>query len=152
MNIQRITNPDDFCRMIDDLEVLFSQEDITSGHQLLKHNAETIKASFGHTQLLNWDLFVWGHEDNHHYDSCIIFYNDKNAKFGKRIFSEFLWLSKNPKVGYKLFKTAVEFARKQKFEFISMSTVVKHPKHSKTKSFYEKMGFLKDSETYISKL
>jgi hypothetical protein len=152
MSIQRITNPVDFCCLIDDLGGLFSIEDISSGHQLLKHNAETIKASFGHAQLLNWDLFVWGNKNNNHYDSCIMFYNDKSAKFGSRIFSEFLWLSKNPKVGYKLFKTAVDFARKQNFEFISMSTVVKHPKHEKIKSFYEKMGFLKDSETYISKL
>jgi hypothetical protein len=29
---------------------------------------------------------------------------------------------------------------------------VKHPKHEKIKSFYEKLGFLKDSENYISKL
>lgn len=138
--------------MIDDLDELFFEENSCSGHLFLKHNAQTIKSSFGQTPILNWDLFVWGHEENDKFDSCIIFFNDKSPKFGTRIFSEFLWLSKNPKVGYSLFNTAVKFARKNKFEYITMSTVVSHPKHEKVKSFYEKMGLLKDSETYISKL
>jgi len=152
MKIQRITNPTDFCRLIDDLSELFSEEDSHSGHTLLRHNAETIKASFGHAQLLNWDLFVWACENGGKFDSAIMFFNEKSPKFGARIFSEFLWLSKNPKAGYKLFSAAVKFARQNKFDYISMSTVTSHPKHEKIKSFYQKMGFLKDSETYISKL
>jgi hypothetical protein len=152
MSIHRITNPKEFNQLIDDMNCLFSFENGNSGHQLLQHNPDVIKASFGHVQILNWDLFVWGHKTGSRYDSCIMFFNDKNAKFGVAIFSEFLWLSKNPKVGYKLFKTACDFARSKKFEYISMSTVVNHPKHEKIKSFYSKMGFLKDSEIYISKL
>jgi hypothetical protein len=152
MKIQRITNPVDFCRLIDDMGVLFEKEDLHSGHRLIKHDPETIKASFGHVQILNWDLFVWAHESNGKFDSCIMFLNDKNAKFNERIFSEFLWLSKNPKVGYSLFKTAVQFARNHNFNYIVMSTVASHEKHEKIKSFYQKMGFLKDSENYISKL
>lgn len=152
MKIKRITNPDDFCRLIDDLDELFFDENSHSGHIFLKHNAQTIKSSFGHPSILTWDLFVWGHEQNGKFDSCIIFFNEKSVKFGTKIFSEFLWLSKNSKVGYSLFNTAVKFARKNKFDYITMSTVVSHPKHEKVKSFYETMGFLKDSETYISKL
>ncbi len=152
MKIQRITNPVDFCRLIDDLSELFSEEDSHSGHVLLRHNAQSIKASFGHAQLLKGDLFVWAHEQDYKFDAAIMFFNEKSPKFGTRIFSEFLWLSKNPKIGYKLFNTSVKFARENKFDYISMSTVVSHPKHEKIKSFYEKMGFLKDSEIYISKL
>jgi len=152
MKIQRITNPVDFCWLIDDMQILFEKEDSHSGHRLIKHDAETIKASFGHVQILNWDLFVWGNESDGKFDSCIIFFNEKSAKFNKKIFSEFLWLSKNPKAGYALFRTAVAFARKNNFDYVVMSTVVAHEKHEKIKSFYKKMGFLKDSETYISKL
>lgn len=152
MSVKRITNPVEFGRLIDDLYSLFLIENTESGHQLLAHNPETIKASYGHPAILTWDVFVWGHEENEKFDAGIIFINDKNAKFGEQIFTEFLWLSKNPKVGYKLFREAIKFAKSKKFKYVSMSTVVKHPSHERVKSFYTSMGFLKDSETYICKL
>lgn len=152
MKIKRITNPAEFNRLADDMKELFLEEDSNSGHAFLQHDIEVIKSSFSHTSILNWDLFVWAHEENNKFDSCIVFFNEKSSKFGVKLFSEFMWLSKNPKVGYALFSTAVKFARKNKFEYIVMSTVVSHPKHEKIKSFYQKMGFIKDSETYISKL
>ena len=33
-----------------------------------------------------------------------------------------------------------------------MNTAVKHPKHKRIGKFYERMGFLKDSISYIAKL
>lgn len=33
-----------------------------------------------------------------------------------------------------------------------MNRVMKHPKSHKVARFYEKMGFVKDSETYIAKI
>ena len=54
--------------------------------------------------------------------------------------------------GFKLLSTAIKFARKKEFKYIIMSTVVKHPKSEKISRFYERMGFLKDSITYIAKL
>lgn len=152
MNIKRITNPTEFNQLIDDLDHLFHDENLHCGHKFLIHNADFIKKSFSHVSILAWDLFVWAHKNNEKFDSCIMFFNDKNAKFGENIFSEFLWLSKNPKTGYSLFRTAVNFARKNDFKLISMSTVVSHPKHEKVKNFYKKMGLLPDSITYIGKL
>jgi hypothetical protein len=152
MSIKRITNPLEFNQLIDDLHSLFLQEDLNEGHQFLKHSPEMIKTCFSHSQILAWEMFVWANKNGDSFDAAIMFANDKNPKFNTRIFSEFLWLSKNPKVGYKLFKTAVDFAKQKDFGLLAMSTVVKHPKHEKIKSFYEKMGLLKDSETYICKL
>ncbi len=152
MSIKRITNPVEFGKLIDDLYILFKEEDVSGGHQLLSHNAETIKSCYGHSALLAWDVFVWGNETNGKFDAGIIFLNEKSVKFGCVIFSEFLWLSRNPRVGYKLFKTATSFAKAKGFKTLCMSTVVKSPKHEKVKSFYNRIGLLKDSETYICKL
>lgn len=152
MSIKRITNPDEFNELIDRLDHIFDFENKNHGHALLIHDAESIKASFSHSSILAWDLFVWANKENGQFDSCIMFVNDKNPKFGKKIFSEFLWLSKNKKMGYSLFKKAVSFAMKNGFEFISMSTVKSHPKHKNVKSFYEKIGLLEDTITYIGKL
>lgn len=152
MSIKRIVSADEFNTVIDDLELLFSKENSHHGHQLLAHDKECIKRSFAHSSILAWDLFVWANETNGKFDAIIAFVNEKNPKFNAVIFSEFLWLSKNPKVGYRLFKTAIDFARNKGFEFISMNTVTKHPSHEKIKRFYLKMGLLKDSETYIGKL
>lgn len=152
MSIKRITNPEEFGKVIDDLYSLFVDEDKHSGHRLLLHDPQMIKNCFGHTSILNWDFYCWANKTSDSYDAIICFINDKNPKFGEKIFSEFLWLSKNPKIGYKLFSTAMKFARENEFKIVAMSTVVQHPKHEKIKSFYNKMGFLKDSETYIAKL
>lgn len=152
MSIKRITNPVEFCELIDDLDDLFEYENGHQGHKFLSHSADSIKSSFAYAPILAWDLFVWANKENGKFDSCIMFANEKNPKFGQKIFSEFLWLSKNPKTGLVLFKTATKFARKNDFEFISMSTVTSHPKHEKVKSFYEKIGLVKDTVTYIGKL
>ena len=152
MSIKRITNPEEFGQVIDDLYALFKDEDKHSGHQLLRHDPQMIKKCFSHVSILTWDLFCWANKTNNSYDAIICFVNDKNPKFGEKIFSEFLWLSKNPKIGYKLFSTAMKFARENEFKIVAMSTAVQHPKNENIKSFYNKMGFLKDSEIYIAKL
>jgi hypothetical protein len=150
--LKRIVNPNEFNQLLDDLSELFDSADKTEGHALLSHDKDSIKANYSHASILAWDLFVWGNKTNNKFDAVIAFVNDKNAKFGKRIFHEFLWLSKNPKVGYKLFSEACKFARQHDFEYMAMNTVVKNPSHEKVKSFYIKMGLVKDSETYICKL
>jgi hypothetical protein len=152
MSIKRITNPEEFCQVIDDLHSLFHMENVNQGHFFLPASPESIKLAFGHTVILAWDFFVWASKTNGKFDAAIMFINDKNVKFGKKIFSEYAWVSKNPHAGYKLLQTAIKFARQMEFEIMMMGTMVNHPKHEKIKSFYNKMGFLKDSETYICKL
>ena len=103
--------------------------------------------------LLVWDFFVWANLNVHHkFDSMIAFVNHKNEKFGEEIFTEYLWLSKNPKVGYKLLAKALKFAKEKEFKFIVMNCVMAHPKAEKLARFYKKMGFVKDSESYIAEL
>jgi GNAT superfamily N-acetyltransferase len=150
--IKRILDPDQFKRLIDDMSELFAAEDSVNGHALVTHNKESIKANFAHPALLAWDFFVWGHEERGKFDAMIAFFKNKDPKFGEEIFCEFLWLSKNPKVGYQLFRTAKDFAREDGFKFIIMNTVVKNPSHEKLKHFYQNLGFIKDSESYIARL
>lgn len=150
--IKRITNEEELCQVADELYDAFSYEDEHHGHYFLKHDIKTIKSNFANKHLLAWDMFVWANKTNEKYDAVIAFINDKSIKFNTQIFSEFLWLSKNPKVSFKLLKTAVEFAREKDFEFIQMSMVTKHHSPEKLRRVYEKLGFIKDSETYIAKL
>jgi hypothetical protein len=147
--IKRITNPEEFRLMINDLNNLFSEE---KGHLFLDHDAESIKRFFSNQIILNWDFFVWANFNGENYDAMIAFTNEKSVKFNCKLFNEYLWLSKNPKVGYRLFREAIKFAREKDFKYILMSTVTNNPKHEKIKNFYKKMGFLKDTETYIAKL
>lgn len=150
--VKRVTNPEEFNQLLDDIFNLFEIENSDSGHFFLKHNKETIKSTYSHKSILAWDFFVWGNKTNNKFDAVIAFVNDKNAKFGERIFHEFVWLSKNPKVGYKLFKQAMDFARDNEYKYLVMNTAVKHPMHNKVKAFYTKMGLIKDSESYICKI
>ena len=150
--IKRIVNPIEFNSVIDDLNDLFHDENFKNGHIFLEHNKESIKGFFSNQIILNWDFFVWANFNGEKYDAMIAFTNEKSVKFNCKLFCEYLWLSKNPKIGYRLFKEGVKFAREKEYKYILMSTVTQHPKHEKIKNFYKKMGFLKDAETYIAKL
>lgn len=150
--IKRILDPKDFKNLMDDMDDLFAFENKEQSH-FLPHNTEYIVNAFGDKSLLAWDFFVWAnYNDEGKFDAMIAFLNNKNEKFGEEIFLEYLWLSKNPRVGQKLLGTAMKFARKKEFKYVMMSCVEAHPKSRKVAKFYEKMGFIKDSETYIAKL
>tara|TARA_R110001606_G_scaffold377197_1_gene536149 strand:+ start:803 stop:1261 length:459 start_codon:yes stop_codon:yes gene_type:complete len=151
--IKRILDPEEFKALLDDIDTLFKEENKVNGHALVEHNKEYIFNAFGNKSILAWDFFVWGHKnESNKFDAMIAFLNHKNEKFGKEIFSEYLWLSKNPRVGRKLLAKAISFAKEKEFEYVVMSCVEAHPKSKKVAHFYEKMGFIKDSETYIAKL
>ena len=151
--IKRLTSPQDFNKCITDLSDLFESENKKQGHYFLKHDKGHIINAFSHSQILAWDFFVWANiNKNGTCDAMIAFLNNKNEKFGESIFSEYLWLSKNAKVGYKLLAKALAFARKKEFKYVTMSAVCNNPSFDKVTRFYRKMGFLKDSETYIAKL
>jgi|TARA_R100000081_G_C4800199_1_gene163657 GNAT superfamily N-acetyltransferase len=151
--IKRITNPLEFKTAVNDIFDLFDLENSEMGHALLKHDKDHIISAYADKSLLAWDFFVWVNlSEEGKYDGIIAFANHKNEKFGEEIFTEYIWLSKNSMSGFKLLSTAIKFARKKEFKYIIMSTAVKHPKSEKISRFYERMGFLKDSITYIAKL
>ena len=150
--IKRITNPEEFNVLIGEIDLLFKYENENEGH-FLKHNKEYIINAFSHKHILAWDFFVWANLNNSDkFDSIIAFLNHKNEKFGEEIFAEYLWLSKNPKVGHRLIGKALKFAREKEFKYVMMSCAEANPKSKKVARFYKKMGFVKDSETYIAKL
>ena len=151
--IKRITNPDEFKIALDDIFNLFDYENENNGHYFLKHNKDYIFNALGDESLLAWDFFVWVNLNEHNkFDAIVAFANNKNEKFGEEIFAEYIWLSKNPRVGYKLLATAIKFAKEKEFKYIQMNRVMAHPKSDKVARFYKKMGFVKDSESYIAKL
>jgi rhamnose utilization protein RhaD (predicted bifunctional aldolase and dehydrogenase) len=149
--IKRIVNPIEFCRVIDDLDNIF-KEDKDLNNSLLKYDSESIKRNFSNNKLLNWDLFVWANFNGESYDSMICFLNEKNVFFNEQIFSQYLWLSKNKKTGYKLFSTAIKFAKEKDFKYVKCKTCTDNTQEEKVKSFYEKIGLIKESETYICEL
>jgi hypothetical protein len=151
--IKRITDPEDLKKAVDDLHVLFEDEDKSFAHVLgLRHNKETIINSFSNAKILAFDVFVWGNKEGDNYDALGIFINDKSIKFGINILSEFLWLSKNPKAGFKILKEATNLAREKNISYVSLSTVDNHPLSERNEKLYEKLGFVKDSTTFIGKL
>lgn len=152
--IERVLTTSKFEILADDIFPLFKEENENESHRCgLAHDRDSIVRNIGHPSLLQWDVFVWANKNQQgKYDAVIIFTNDKNAKFNKSIFSEFVWLSKNPKVGYKLLKTAIKFAREKGFEYIALSSVEKTKNCKRNEEFYKKIGFQKDSTTFIAKL
>jgi predicted enzyme involved in methoxymalonyl-ACP biosynthesis len=149
--IKRILNPIDLCKVLDDLQSLFLKHQVND-NELFNFDIESIKRSFTNTKILNWDFFVWASFNGENYDGIICFLNEKNVFLNKQIFSQCLWLSKNPNMGYKLFSTAIKFAKEKDFKYIRCKTYFNNEKNEKVKSFYEKIGLLKETETYICEL
>ena len=152
--IKRLANREDFCQAVDDLtKALDLEGEDKNYHYLLPNGVDSIKKAFGHSRVLTSKVFVWANLNNSgNYDAAIIFLKNKDPRHGVEIFSEYIWLSSNPRAGYKLLATAIKFARENGFEFIQMGCSEKSPNKDKVKSLYKKLGFLKDSETYIAKL
>ena len=151
--IKRVVDPQEFRKLLDEIFILFDYENKNQGHRLVKHDKDHIFKAFGNNSILTWDFFVWGNlNSSDKFDAVIAFVNHKNEKFGEEIFTEYIWLSKNPRMGQRLLGTALKFARYKDFKYVLMSCVDAHPNSDKVAKFYKKMGFLKDSETYIAKL
>lgn len=151
--IKRVLNTEEFDKAVGDIFVLFEDENINKAHCLgLVHDKESILNNLSNKVLLNWDFFVWVNLEEGKCDAMIAFFRDRNVKFNTQIFSEYIWLSKNPKVGFKLFKEAVDFARSNGFEYMSLSTTEKVEKSQKLEKFLGKIGFIKDTTSFITKL
>ena len=151
--IKRVVDPQEFRKLLDEIFILFDYENKNQGHRLVKHDKDHIFKAFGNNSILTWDFFVWGNlNSSDKFDAVIAFVNHKNEKFGEEIFTEYIWLSKNPRMGQRLLGTALKFAREKDFKYVLMSCVDAHPNSDKVAKFYKKMGFLKDSETYIAQL
>ncbi len=151
--IKRITTKDDFKNVLDDLNDLFNFENQNQAHHFLRYNKEYIYNAFGDNSILTWNFFVWANlNEKNKYDAIIAFLNHRSEKYGEEIFSEYIWLSKQSSMGYKLLATALKFAKEKDFKYVTMNRVMKHPKSEKVARFYDKMGFIKDVETYIAKI
>lgn len=150
--IKRILDPEEFKIVVSDIFELHAYDLEHWAHYYVRHNKESIIENFANKYLLYWKVFVWANHNGDKWDAVILFIEDHNPMFGAKMFSEHIWLSKNPKVGYKLLTTALKFAKEKEFEVVSMGAVEKHPNSDKVKEFYNKLGFKKDSETYVAKL
>jgi hypothetical protein len=152
--IERITNPEKFEKAVNNI---FDSLDIDSEenpyYQIIPNDRQSFIKAYSHKGLLAQNVFAWGNLNNlGEYDAGILFVRQPDAKLNKVFFTEQVWLSNNPKVGFKLMATALEFARNQGFEYIRMGAAVKSPAYEKVKKFYKKMGFLLEAESYIAKL
>ena len=151
--IKRITSKEEFSEVLDDIFDLFDYENQNQAHHFIKYNKEYIFNAFGDNKILTWNFFVWANlNERNEYDAIIAFLNHRSEKYGEEIFSEYIWLSKKSTMGYKLLATALKFAKEKDFKYVIMNRVMKHPKSHKVAKFYEKMGFVKDVETYIAKI
>tara|TARA_R100001086_G_C11683554_1_gene216469 strand:- start:62 stop:520 length:459 start_codon:yes stop_codon:yes gene_type:complete len=151
--IKRITSKEEFSKVLDDIFDLFDYENENQAHHFIKYNKEYIFNAFGDDKILAWNFFVWANKnDAGEFDAIIAFINNRSEKYGEEMFFEYIWLSKKSTMGYKLLATALKFAKEKKFKYVTMNRVMKHPKSHKVARFYEKMGFVKDSETYIAKI
>ena len=143
--IIKITNPAEYLQLLDNLEPLWKDENLDRGH-VFPINKDSL-AQIANAQLLTWEYHIWS---NSSLDSVIIFHSGWNILFGKTVFQEVLWLSKSH-CGIKLLKTALSFARAQKYDLLMMGSADKM-NNPKLTRLYNKIKLQKDGEIWMGKI
>jgi hypothetical protein len=150
--IEKVISAQKFEKAFRDLESIFKEENSKYGHAYLPINPQCVIDSFAHPALLNNSIHCWANFENNQVDGLIMFMDGMHPFLGKRMFTEYCWVSKNPKKSFALYKTAIKFAQKRGIEYVIMNCVENYPTSNKLKKIYQKMGFKKDSESYIKRI
>jgi hypothetical protein len=151
--IKKIISPEEFEKVIDDINVLSTEDDDKNAHVLdLRHEWDLIKSSIGHDSLLLWSIHVWAHFNGETWDGIFIASLRFSEKFNKKMFEEYLWYSKKSNSGIKLYKQALSYAKKQNSEFVSVRAMEKNPQKEKFKKFLKTEGFEKDYELFVKRI
>lgn len=152
MSIKRITDPKEFKKVWEDLDVLFQEENKVFGHCAQPISAKCVIDSWAHPALLKNTMHTWASIEDEKANGIIMFLENYSTIFGKKVFMEFFWICKNPKKSFSLLRKALSFAKERGAEYVTINCVENHPKSKRLKEIYKKLGFNKDSETYIKKI
>ena len=150
--IKKVTSSQEFEKAFRDLEALFKEENTKYGHAYLRIKPQCVIDSFAHPALLNNNIHCWVNFENGFADGMIMFMDGIHPFLGERMFMEYFWISKNPKKSFALYHKAVKFAKAKGVKYINMNCVENYPTSEKLKKIYQKMGFKKDSESYIKRI
>lgn len=151
--IKKIISVPEWQALMKDISFVFKEDNQKYTHAFgLKHDTDLMTKSLSHESLLIWNMHVWGHFNGEKWDGIFIGSIRKSEKFNKKMMDEYLWLSKDSGQGIKLFNIAKKYAKSQGCEYIHMNVLENHEKAEKLKSFYKKMGFQKDTESFIAKI
>jgi len=150
--IKKVLTGPEFKRAFLDLEEIFREENGKYGHALFSIDHQSVIDNFAHTNVLNNLFHCWVNWEDGKADGIIIFSDIHQPFLNQRMWYEQFWVSKNPKKSFALYREAVKFAKKRDIPYIVMNCVENYPTSPKLKKIYEKLGFKKDSESYIKKL
>ena len=151
--IKKIVTVSEWVAVMNDIEFFFKEDNQKYGHACnLIHDKELITKCLSHESLLLWNMHVWAHFNGDKWDAIFIGNIRKSEKFNKKMMEEYLWLSKNSAKGMKLYNIAKKYAKDQGCEFIYMNVAENHPRSDKLKNLYKKLGFQKDTESYLKPL
>ena len=94
------------------------------------------------------DCLIYGYFDKKKSLKCVIWFNKGyDPRVNKKLLTQFLWLSKNPKYSIRLLDESLKHINLYyKYNVLIMGRLEKHSK--KLDNFYIKKNFLKDSKSY----
>ena len=150
--IKKILTEEECSLFAKDIVDLYIKDGNKYTHFDIDYDFETLRKSCNHSSLLNWNLHTWGHFNGEKWDGCFVGSSRISEKTSKKIFEEYLWFSKNPKIGFKLFQTALDFAKNTNCNVFVSNLMSASEKAEKLRRFYSKLGMKKDVESYFLKL
>lgn len=139
---RKITNPTEYLHLLDNLERFWEEENKNKGH-FLKISKEGL-SKLANPSLLTFEYHVWSTEK---LDSIAMFQSAFSPLFNETVFQEIIWLAKNG-CGVKLLNAARNFARQKGIKHWILGASVRMA-DDRLKKFYQKIGCVEDSMSYI---
>lgn len=151
--IKKILSADEAEQVSKDLKDLHdSYPDVFSHCLNLKHDINLITKSIAQECLLLWNIHCWAHFNGEKWDGIFIGIIRKSEKFNKKMMDEYIWFCPNGKAGLLLYEEALAYAKQQGCEYMTMNLIAHSKQAPALRNFYKRMGYSKDTETYIKNI
>jgi hypothetical protein len=154
VKIFKILSPEEFLRICLIFEADMEEDNKKYGHLYGSLDVNRLQdIVYSDSADLVFSLFhIWAVFDGQTPLSFIVF-SEIFQLFGcNKVCSEVHWISRDKKSGLILLKNSLKELKEMGFDYVMLSSVENHPVSEKLRNLYPKLGFQKESETYIKKL
>ena len=143
-NLGKICHADKYEDILDHLEFGSDFDELHYGFPV---NSESLKNYYSNP-LSFFDCLIYGYFDKKEILKSFIWFNKGyDPRVNKRLLTQFMWLSKNPKYSIRLLNESLKhISLYYKYDVLVVGRLEKYSK--KLDNFYIKKNFLKDSKNY----
>lgn len=146
--IRRIVTSEDLYNLCESFRE-FTKTNSINHYSDQKFCVDTIYSAWKNENLLINNTIIYANEENNIYDSVCWFVVNRDFRVNKTVASNYLWISKNNKNGYKCFRKCLNLINKKKINFTTVGFLDNSPYSNKIENFLLNIGAKLESKNYL---